>query len=161
VEVLRGRTHRDGRRVDEALRDEARVEVDLLGHRVMAHVLHAAREDDVARSVGDLSCAGGYGGERAGAHPVDGEAGNGLRNPGEQRDIAPERQTLVADLCRGGEDHVPDPLDRDLGIAADQLAHDLDGHVVSAGLPEDALRACAAERRADAVDEHDLPALHA
>ena len=74
VQVLGGRAHRHGRGVDEPLGDEARVEVDVLAHRVVAHVLDAAGEDDVGRAHRDLAGARGDRGERAGAHAVDREA---------------------------------------------------------------------------------------
>ena len=61
--------------------------------------------------------------------------------PGEERDVAAERQPLVADLRRRGEDDVADPLGRDLRVAAQQLAHRLHAHVVGARAPELALRA--------------------
>ena len=119
------------------LGDEARVEVDVGAHRVVAHVLDAAREHDVGGAHRDLAGAGRDGRQRAGAHAVDGEAGNGVRDPGEQRDVAAEGQALVADLRGRGEDDVADALGRDRGIAAQQLAHDLDGHVVGARPPEE------------------------
>ena len=142
--------------VDQPLGDEARVEVDVLAHRVVAHVLDAARDRDVGRAERDLAGGGGHGGERAGAHPVDGEAGHRLRQPREQRDVAAERQALVADLRGRGEHDVADPLRRDGRVAAQQLAHDLDGHVVGARAPELALRPGLAEGGAHAVDEDDL-----
>ena len=64
--------------------------------------------------------------------------GHGVRQPGEQRDVAAERQALVADLRGRGEDHVADPIGGTLRVAAQQLAHDLDGHVVGPRLPEEA-----------------------
>ena len=79
--------------------------------------------------------------------------GNRLREPGEQRDVAPERQSLVADLRGRGEDDVADPLGRQRRVAPEQLADDLDRHVVGARPPEDALLAGAAERGPHAVDE--------
>ena len=130
-----------------------------VAHRVVAHVLDAADEDDVGGAHRDLSRSGGGGGERAGAHAVDGEARNGLRQPGEQRDVATEGQALVADLRRRGEHDVVDPLGRQLRVAPQQLAHDLDGHVVGARAPEVAVLARAAERRAHAVDVDDLAEL--
>ncbi len=159
VQVLGGLSHRRGGLVDQPLRDEARVEVDLGAHRVVAHVLDAAGERDVHRAERDLACGCGDGGERAGAHAVDREAGHGVREAGEQRDVAAEGQALVADLRRGGEDDVADPLGRNLGVAAEQLADRLDGHVVGARAPVLALRAGLAERRAHAVHEEDLAQL--
>ena len=159
MQVLGGRAHRHRRRVDEPLGDEARVEVDVLAHRVVAHVLDAAGEHDVGGAHRDLAGAGGDRRERAGAHAVDREARHRLREPGEQRDVAAERQALVADLRGRGEDDVADPLGRDVRVAAQQLADDLDAHVVGARAPEDALRAGPAERRPDAVDEEDLAQL--
>ena len=161
MQVLRGLAHRRGRLVDQALGDEARVEVDVLAHRVVAHVLDAAGERDVGRAERDLPGGGGHRGERAGAHPVDREAGHRLWNAGEERDVAAERQPLVADLRGRGEDDVADPLGRDRGVPAQQLADGLDGHVVRPGAPELALRAGLAERRAHAVDEEDLAQLRA
>ena len=156
VEVLGRLAHHRRGLVDQPLGDEARVEVDLLAHRVVAHVLDAARDRDVGRAERDLAGGGGHRGERAGAHAVDGEAGHGLRQPGEERDVAAEGQALVADLRRRGEHDVADPLRRDRRVAAQQLAHDLDGHVVRARAPELALRPGLAEGRAHAVDEDDL-----
>ena len=156
VQVLRGCAHRCGGLVDDPLRDEARVEVDVLAHRVMAHVLDAAREDDVCGAPADLARARGDGRERAGAHPVDGEAGHGLRDPGEEPDVAAEREPLVADLCGRGHDHVADPLRRDAGVSPQELADGLDGHVVCPRPPEEPLRARLSEGRPDAVDVVDL-----
>ena len=85
--------------------------------------------------------------------------GHGVREPGEQADVAAERQPLVADLRGRGHDDVADPLGRRRGVAAQQLADDLDAHVVGARLPEEAARPRLAERGAHAVDEHDLPQL--
>jgi hypothetical protein len=123
---------------------------------VVAHVLDAAREDDVGGAHRDLACARRDGGERARAHPVDREAGHRLRDPGEQRHVAPERQALVAGLRGRGEDHVTDPLGLDPGIAAPELAHDLHGHVVGARLPVEPFRPGLAEGRAHTVDEEHL-----
>ena len=85
VEVLRGLAHHRGALVDQALGDEAGVEVDVLAHRVMTHVLDASGDREVARAHRDLSRSRGDGGQRAGAHPVDGEAGNRVRKAGEER----------------------------------------------------------------------------
>ncbi len=159
VEILRGLAHRRGGLVDQPLGDEAWVEVDVLAHRVVAHVLDAARDRDVDRAERDLAGSRGDGGERACAHPVDGEAGHGLRQPGEQRDVAAEGQTLVADLRRRREHDVADPVDGDLGIASQQLADGLHAHVVGARAPELSFRPGAPERGTDAVDENDLAEL--
>ena len=85
--------------------------------------------------------------------------GHALRQPGEQRDVAAERQALVADLRGRGHDHVVDPLGRQCRVAAQQLADDLDAQIVGARAPEDALRPGPAERGADAVDVENLPQL--
>ena len=143
----------------DPLGDEPRVEVDVLAHRVVAHVLDAADEDDVGGAHRDLAGARGRRGERARAHAVDGEAGDRRRQPGEERDVAAEREPLVADLRRRGEDDVVDPLGRKLRVAPEQLAHGLHGHVVGARLREEAVRRRAAEGRADAVDVDHLAEL--
>ena len=85
--------------------------------------------------------------------------GHGVRQPGEQRDVAAERQALVADLRGRGEDHIADPVGRDARVPAQHLAHDLDGHVVRPRLPEEAALARPAEGRPDAVDEDHLTQL--
>ena len=159
VEVLGRLAHHGGALVDQPLADEARVEVDLVAHRVMAHVLDAADDHEVGGAHRDLAGAGRRRRQRAGAHAVDREAGDGVGEPREQRDVASERQALVADLRGRGEDHVADALGRHGRVAAEQLADDLDRHVVGARLPEEAARPRLAERGADAVDEDDLVAL--
>ena len=151
--------HGRGRRVDQPLGDEPRVVLDVLEHRVPAHVLDAAREDHIRRPHRDLAGARGDRRQRACAHTVDGEAGNRPRQSSQQRHVAPECQPLVADLRGGGEDDVVDPLRRQRIVAAQQLADELDGHVIGAGTPEDAFRSGAPEGAADAVDEVDLAEL--
>ncbi len=152
MEVLRRLAHHRCGLVDQPLGDEARVEVDVLAHRVVTHVLDAADEDDVGRAHCDLSRAAGRRCQRACAHAVDGESRNGLREPGEQRDVSAEREPLVSDLRGRGEDDVVDPVLREARIPAQQLAHDLHRHVVRAGLPEVAVLARATECGTDAVD---------
>ena len=110
VKVLGGLTHHGGALVDQPLADEARVEVDLGAHRVMAHVLDAADDDEVGGAHRDLARAGRRRRQRTRAHPVDREARHGVRQPREEGDVAAEGQALVADLCRRGEDDVADPL---------------------------------------------------
>ena len=156
VQILGRRAHRHGGGVDEPLGDEARVEVDVLAHRVVAHVLDPAGQDDVGGAEADLAGAGRHRGERACAHAVDREARDGVRDAGEQRDVPSHRQSLVADLRGRGEDDVADPFRRELRVPAQHFAHDLDRHVVCARAPEDPLRACAAERGAHPVDEEDV-----
>ena len=159
MEVFRRLPHHRGRLVDDALGDEPRVEVDVIAHRVVAHVLDAADEHDVGSAHRDLACARGRGGERAGAHAIDGESGNRLREPREQRDVATEGQALVTDLCGRREDDVVDALGRQLRIAPQELAYDLDGHVVGTRAPEVAVLAGAAECRAHPVHVDDLAEL--
>ena len=55
MEVLGRLTHHGGALVDQPLGDEARVEVDVVAHRVVAHVLDAARDRQVARAHRDLA----------------------------------------------------------------------------------------------------------
>jgi hypothetical protein len=156
VQVLRGLAHHGGAFVDQALGDEARVEVDVLSHRVMAHVLDAARDREVTGAHGDLACGGGRRGQRARAHSIDREAGHRVRQAREEADVAAERQALVADLRRRCHDDVADPLRRGGRVSPQQLADDLYAHVVGARLPEEPSRSCLSERRPDAVDEDDL-----
>ncbi len=159
VQILRGLSHHGGRLVDEPLRDEPRVEVDVVAHRVVAHVLDASGNRDVHGAERDLARGRGHGRERARAHAVDRESRHGVGDAGEERDVAPEREPLVADL-RGRREHdVADPLRRDLGVPAQELAHDLDAHVVGPRAPEPTFRPGLAERGAHAVDEEDLMCL--
>ena len=139
VEVLGRLPHHGCALVDQPLADESRVEVDLLAHRVVAHVLDAADEHEVGGAHRDLAGARRRRRQRTGAHAVDREAGDGVGQPGEQSDVTSEREALVADLRRRGEDHVADALGRDRRVAAQQLAHDLHRHVVGARLPEEPL----------------------
>jgi len=83
VQVLRGRAHGHRGHVHEPLGDEARIEVDVLAHRMVSHVLDAPGEHDVACPVRDLTRAGGHSRERAGAHSVDRKTRNRLRDPRE------------------------------------------------------------------------------
>src|SRR4029450_4977642 len=66
---------------------------------------------------------------------------------------------MAADMRGGGEDDVVDLLRRQRIVAAQQLADELDGHIIGAGTPEDAFRPGAPEGAADAVDEVDLAEL--
>ena len=100
-------------------RDEPRVRVHALAHRVAAHVLDTAGDDDVVRAEGDGAGGGGHGGHRARAHAVDGVAGDGLRQPGEDARGAAEGQALVADLGGRGDGDLVDALrSRDPGCGA-------------------------------------------
>ncbi len=83
---------------------------------MVPHVLDAAGEHDVTCAVGDLTRAGGHSRQRARTHTVDRKAGNGLRNAGQQCDVATQRQPLVADLSGGRVDDVANALRRDLRI---------------------------------------------
>ena len=159
MEVLGGLAHHGGARVDQPLGDEARVEVDVLAHRVVAHVLDASGDREVAGTHRDLPRRSGHRGKCAGAHPVDREAGNRVRQAGEQCDVPSERQALVAHLGGGRHDDVADPLGRGLLVAAQELPHRLDGHVVGARLPEEPALAGPAERSPHAIDVHDLSQL--
>ncbi len=159
VQVLGSRAHRHGRGVDEPLGHEARVEIDVFAHRMVAHVLDTAGEDDVGRPHRDLARAGGDRGECARAHAVDGEARDALRQAGQERDVSAQGQALVADLGRRRHDDVVDPLRGQLRIAPQQLAHDLDAQVVRPRPPEHSVRSGPSERRADAVDEVHLAQL--
>ena len=85
-----------------------------------------------------------------------GVAGHGLRQAGQQGGRPADGQALVADLGGRGDGDLVDPLGRQLGVAAQQLADAVDDQVVGAGLGVHALLAGLAERGADAVDEDDV-----
>ncbi len=157
MQVLRRHAHEEGGLVDQLLADEARVGVDALAHGVAAHVLDAAGHRDVVRTEGDAAGDARHGGHGTGAHPVHGEAGDGLREAGQDAGGTAQGQALVADLGGGGEGDLVDPGRVEIRVAAQQLPDALDDQVVGAGLVVDALRARLAERGADAVDEDDVP----
>ena len=154
VEVLGGLAHHERVGVDDPLGQDARVGVDALAHRVAAHVLDAAGDGDVVGAEGDAGRGVGHRGHRAGAHAVDGVAGDALGQSGEERGGAADGQALVADLGGGGDRDLVDPLGREGGVAAHQLADALDDEVVGTRLGVLALGL--AERGAHAVDEDDL-----
>ena len=136
VQVLGGCAHHRGALVDQAVGDEAGVEVDFLAHRVMTHVLDAAGDRDVVRAHRDVPCDAGDGGQGTCAHPVDRKAGNGVWQAGEERDAAAEREALVADLGGGCDGDVADPFGRQLRVPSQKLTDDLRRHVVGARLRE-------------------------
>ena len=156
VEVLRRLAHDGCGLVDDALRSEAGVEIDVSAHRVMAHVLDASDEHDVGSTHRDLPGTGGRRRERAGAHPIHGEPGNRLRQPCEERHVATQSQPLVTDLSGRGKHDVVDVVRRKHRAAPKELADELDDHVVGAGLPEQPVLPGTAECRTDPVHVDDL-----
>ena len=132
VQVLGRLAHHGCALVDQPVGDEARIEVDLRPHRVPAHVLDPAGHDDVAGAERDRAGRDRRGGQRAGAHPVDGHPRHRMGEAGEERDVAPESQPLVAHLRGGREDDVADPLRRQRRVAPQELAHGLHRQVVRA-----------------------------
>ncbi len=157
MQVLGGHAHEQGGLVDQLLGDEARVRVHALAHGVAAHVLDTAGEGDVVGTEGHTARDGGHGGQRAGAHAVDGVARYGLREARENAGGTAQRQALVTDLRGRGDGDLVDLLGVQVRVAAQQLPDRLHDEVVGAGLVVDALRARLAERGADAVDEDDVP----
>ena len=156
VQVLCGRAHHQRGGIHQLLGDDPGVGVDALAHRVVAHVLDPAGDGDLVGAEGDRRGAVGDGGHRAGAHAVDGVAGGGRRQAGQEAGHPSEGQSLVADLGGGGDGHLLHALGRQVGVTAQQLADAVDDEVVGAGLGVDALLPGLAERGADPVDEHDL-----
>ena len=156
VQVLGGGAHDQRGGVDELLGDDPRVGVDTFAHRVVPHVLDAAGDDHVVGPEGDAPRHRGDRRHRAAAHPVDGEAGDRLRQAGQQGSRAADRQALVTDLRRRRDRDVVDAFRRQLGVAADQLPDAADDQVVGPGLGVHALGSGLAEGRAHSVDEHDV-----
>ena len=157
VQVLGGVAHGERLGVDDLLRDDPRVGIDALAHRVAAHVLDAAGDDHVVGTEGDAGRGGRHRRHGTGAHAVDGEAGDALRQTCEQRGGAADGQALVADLGGRGDRDLVDPLGRQRRVASHELADALDDEVIGARLGVLALGL--AERGAHAVDEDDLSQL--
>ena len=155
MQVLRRRAHRHRGGVDEALGDEAWVEVDLVAHRMVAHVLDAPRDDDVGCAERDLTGPVVIA-ESAPAHMRSIAKPGTLEGSPASSHVTPEREALIANLGRRRDDHVADPLGRDARRCAAAAPHELAHHVVGARAPEDAVLARPPERGSDAVDEHDL-----
>src|SRR5690606_9679790 len=153
VDVLRGLAHHQRGRVDDLVGHEPRVRVHALTHRVPAHVLDAAGDRDVVGAEGDAARHRGDGGHGACAHAVDRVAGDGLRQAGQQGGGAADGQALVTDLRGRGDRDVVDALRRKLGVAAQQLADDLDDQIVGPRVGVDALVARLAEGGSYSVDE--------
>ncbi len=156
VDALGGRAHDEGVLADEALAEEAGVRVDAGAHRVVAHVLDAAGDGDVVHAEADRARHHGGGGHGAGAHAVDREARHGLRESGEDRGRAPEREALVAGLGGGRDRDVVDAVLRHVRIAFEECDDRLDDEVVGSRVPVHALFTGSAERGSDPVDEHDF-----
>jgi hypothetical protein len=125
-------------------------------HRVVAHVLHAAGDDDVVGTEGDAARRRCYCRHGTGAHAVHGKAGNGAGEAGKQGGAPADGQALVSSLGGGGNGDLVDALGREGRIAAQQLADALDHQVVGPAAGVDALVTRLAERGADAVDEDDV-----
>ena len=134
VQVFRGAAHDHGRGVDQLVRDQPRVGVDALAHRVVAHVLDPAGDRHVVRAERDAGGDRGDRGHRAGAHPVDREARHARRQAGQDGRVAADGQALVAGLGGGRDRDLVDPLRRQPGVAPQQLADHGDDHVVGSGL---------------------------
>src|SRR4029077_16785985 len=145
--------------IDQPLRHEARVVVDVLQHRVPAHVLDSPCEDHVGRPHRDLAGSSCDRRQGAGAHAVDSEPRHRPGKPGQQGHVTAERQTLIAHLGGRREHDVIDPLGWERLVAPQQLTDELDGHVISPRAAEDALRPGPPEGAPDAVDVVDLAKL--
>ena len=143
-------------RVNQALGHKARVRIGAGAHRVVAHVLHAAGNHDVVRAEADAARRGGDGGHGPGTHPVDGEAGNGAGEPGQEGCRAAEGEALVAGLGGGGYGHFVDPGRRQGGVPAQQFADAFHHQVIGAGSGVDAFLAGPAKGCADAVNKNDV-----
>ncbi len=124
-----------------------------LPHRVVPHVLYAARDSDVGGAERDAARRGGRSGERSRAHPVDRVAGNRTGQPGQYRGGPADGQPLVADLGGGRDGDVADAFRRQARVPAQQLADHPDDQVVGAGLRVQAVGTGLAERGTDAVQE--------
>ena len=154
VQVLGGLAHQQCFGVDDLLGEEAGVRVHALTHGVPAHVLDTGGQCHVVGTHADAGRDSRGGGQRPGAHPVDGEAGHRLRQAGQHRGTAPQREALVADLGGRGHGHLVDALRRQVRVAPQEFAHHSHDQIVGPGLGIHALRTRLAERGARPVD-HD------
>ena len=156
MQVLGGVAHVQGGGVHQPFGHETGVRVGAGAHGVVAHVLHAAGDDDVVRAETDAAGRGRHGGHGAGTHAVHGEARDGAGQSGQQRGGPAQGEALVAGLGGGGDGHLIHPLRRQRGVPAQQLADALYDQVVGAGTGMDPLLTGPAEGRAEAVNKDDV-----
>ena len=159
VQTLGRVAHVEGLGVDELFGEEPRVRVDALAHRVVAHVLDATGDADVVLTEADHRADRGDRRHRAGAHPVDREAGNAQRQTGEDGGGAAEREALVADLRGGCDGDIVDAVLRQVGVALEEPDHRLDDQVVGAGVEVLALLTGPTERGTNPIHEYDVGSL--
>src|SRR5690606_28953374 len=95
-----------------------------------AHRLGAARDDAVGLAGGDGAGGGGDRFEAGGAQPVDGGAGHGLAEPGEQRGHAGDVAVVLAGLVGGTPVDVVHARRVQRRNVGDQAADDGGGEVV-------------------------------
>jgi hypothetical protein len=93
--------------------------------------------------------------QAAGAHPVDGVAGDATGEPGEDSGSAADREALVADLRCRCDRHVVDALRRHVRIPAEQFADGGDHKIICPGSGIAPGRPRSPEGRAYRVDEND------
>ena len=119
--------------------------------RRAAHRLDAAGDEEVALPRSDRPARFDDGREAGGAEPVDGDAGNGLRQPGEQQRHARDVPVVLAGLVRAADEDVLDLARRHAG-SVDRGTDGEGGEIVGPRPGERA--AVTADRRPHGREDH-------
>ena len=168
-DVLAGLGHRIDavarlhRRIDEAPAERGVVGLDRARKRLARlagderrprHRLDPAGDGEIHLAGADGARRIADGVEARGAQPVDGEAGDRLRQPGEQERHARDVAVVLAGLIGAAEEHFVEPRPVGLGVAGDERLDRRGREVVGAHLGERA--AVAADRGAYGIADEDV-----
>ena len=118
------------------------------------HRFDAARDGELHLAGADRARRIADGVEARRAQPVDGDAGNAVRQAGQQQRHAGDVAIVLAGLVGAAEEHFVEPRPVDLVVAGDQRLDRHRGQVVGAYLGERA--AVAADRGARGIADKDL-----
>jgi len=157
VEVLCGVAHVQRCRVHEAFGRKPGIGLGARAHRVVAHVFHTPGDHHVVSAKADTAGGGCHGGHGAGAHPVNGKAGNSPGKSGQEGRGPAQGQALVTGLGGGSDGNFVNPFGRQRGVPAQQFAEAFHYQVVGPGSGIDAFFSRPAKGGTEAVDKNDVP----
>jgi len=161
VEILGRPAHRQCILRSDPFRQKAGVGIGRGPDGMVAHVLHAPGDGNLAGTQGNLGRRCGHRRQASGTHSINGKAAAAFRQSRQQRGGAPECQPLVTLLGGGTPDIFFHHLRLHLGIAAQQFTDDLHHHVVRPRQPEETLLPGPPERRSHSIYHDHIPDLHA